>query len=590
MENKVDLNKAKKSIKEIFSYLKIERVICVDDQYDTTPTMEKFKNSYGNLRRVEQLPSFLQEATSGDQDLEDIELEKYWKQLSLSEQNSLLQEMDKKIDPENDTIFAKTLKSLLQPYGLQELSASQWRNRKSKLVEEAKTCKTLFLFDQDFRGEGGSSEEGFKLIKDLFESSQGNFPIHCGLLSHTFQVEDEYQLLGNYAKEYPNFKDNFIFISKSQLRDDPSEFARRIKITTISPMCKDLKKASATVIERAHEDAIKKIDLIDIYDFEQMVFQSSILEGVWEPDTLFRLFGIYHRNKARELARTDSNLHVTAAYVRNLNSISTRSALAPKSRAWEVRRFELYEEKEYINGLHMPIELGDIFEIKEDNKSKKFILLAQPCDLMVRKNGRRKQSVTEAILAEIIPSGSNDLGNRDANGNPVTTDAFYELSYFDGTGKTYFVSFQRKHSIKLSILDLCAYQVDGSARLNLNSTCPTHVIPTWQKHYEELVSTIKSFITQYQEICGYCQNISAEEQAKVLALARANILMLPTSFSSNNTKNLFAGDINPSEQSVMYELERSGRLCSVYSTALLAKFAAFLARTAFEHDFGYEAN
>ena len=65
--------------------------------------------------------------------------------------------------------------------------------------------------------------------------------------------------------------------------------------------------------------------------------------------------------------------------------------------AWEIQHKELYENPSYINKNHLPIELGDIFK----KGSKKYILLAQPCDLMIRSNGKREPELIRVPLIEI---------------------------------------------------------------------------------------------------------------------------------------------------------------------------------------------
>lgn len=127
---------------------------------------------------------------------------------------------------------------------------------------------------------------------------------------------------------------------------------------------------------------------------------------------------------------------------------------------------------------------------------------------------------------------------------------------------------------------------DGFAYLNTNQACPKYVIPTWERHYDELVATMRGTIDQYKQIQGYCSKLFEEEAEQVLALARARMLSLPIFLSPNGEENVFTGEINLSDQSISYNVRRSDRLCQAHSTALLAKFAAFLARTAFEHDFG----
>lgn len=577
------MQKVRNSINKLFTVLAIRRIVCVDDQYDRTVTFDRFKMLYYDLPDKRQSIAELQSIPSDDLDFLDDHLEAFWEGLSNEDRKRIYSLLRSKTNGENDTQYASILKNLLQKYDLRELSLAQWRKEKSALVTECKEIKTLFLFDQDFSNEGGSRTEGIKLIEDVLASENGD-SIICGLLSHTFQPEKEQELLETYSKNHEASKDSFVFISKQRLRNDPIEFARRVKLTALSPMCKQLKRAVAEVIEQAHNEASKQVELVDIYDFEHIIFLSSHLEGVWEPDTLFRLFGLYHRKIAREKARVKDELHELAAGIRPISMISTDSIEAPEHHSWEIQSLELYESEKYVNELYMPIELGDIFEVILKNTLKKFILLAQPCDLMIRKSGNRKQVVTEAILAEIVSPA--EIDRKDGNGRPLDQDAYYELLYFNEDGQKRYVSFQQKHSLKLSIIDLCAYQYEGKAILNINHDCPKYVIPTWQRHYEKLVEKAKQTIDQYQKIHEVYNKLSENETDSIQALVLGRILELPTALTSNGEESLFTGEINLSDKSISYNLRRCGRLCQSHSTALLAKFAAFFARAAFEHDFG----
>ena len=73
----------------------------------------------------------------------------------------------------------------------------------------------------------------------------------------------------------------------------------------------------------------------------------------------------------------------------------------PYSERLKLRHQEIYEAGELINSLRKPIDNGDIFTITEgEKKGKKFILVAQECDLMVRgEDGKRGARI--AILLEI---------------------------------------------------------------------------------------------------------------------------------------------------------------------------------------------
>src|SRR2546426_11891170 len=100
---------------------------------------------------------------------------------------------------------------------------------------------------------------------------------------------------------------------------------------------------------------------------------------------------------------------------------------------------EFYEDDAYLNPHFLPIELGDIFQ-KDGAAGKKYMLLAQPSDLMVRPTGLRK--LKEGFLVEII------------DGEPKDPNSHAELEYFDPEQPTkYFVSFKKAYAIKLEVLD-----------------------------------------------------------------------------------------------------------------------------------------
>src|SRR5207302_194592 len=154
------------------------------------------------------------------------------------------------------------------------------------------------------------------------------------------------------------------------------------KLALLNGKVDDLKKTAREILRAAQENAHKRLDDIDIYDFDQIVFRSSRREGVWEPDTLFRVFGLFHHDETRKLAKEDANLFTLADAIRVLSLIPTKSSTAPNYNTMALQRLELYESGDYLNTHFIPIDVGDIFE-KTGESKKRYILLAQSCDLMV---------------------------------------------------------------------------------------------------------------------------------------------------------------------------------------------------------------
>jgi hypothetical protein len=214
-----------------------------------------------------------------------------------------------------------------------------------------------------------------------------------------------------------------------------------------------------------------------------------------------------------------------------------------------IQRLELYDDVAYLNRFHMPIEMGDIFQT---SAGKEYILIAQPCDLMVRgQTGCRKQTVNEAFIAEIRPTPGKKVPGR----SPV-----FELPFYSENGDPAFVDFRHFRSTRLWILDLCVFNLDGVARLVVGADCPKAVIPSWRKYYPRLQKIVREYRTSFPTAT----------------------LDPPPGVTADS---VFRIDSYKSGADVEYDCRRVGRLASARATALLSEFASYLCRAVFEHDF-----
>lgn len=133
---------------------------------------------------------------------------------------------------------------------------------------------------------------------------------------------------------------------------------------------------------------------------------------------------------------------------------------SPPSSAWALQRDELYEPYDHINKNYLPLELGDVFERVGVNDAKQYILLAQPCDLMVRNDGKKRHPELDRVpIAEIVCTDDQ----------PAYSE---ELSYFDELPtKKWYVKLKRIHFVRLDVLDLCVFNQDGIAKFNNTKIC-----------------------------------------------------------------------------------------------------------------------
>jgi hypothetical protein len=330
--------------------------------------------------------------------------------------------------------------------------------------------------------------------------------------------------------------------------------------------CENVKNRVSNIITKAFKKSKKELDELHIYDFEDIVFRSSFNEGIWEPDTLFRLYSLYQRKEARSLAIENNMLRGLANSIRELRSVSIGERKENYGKLRKIRRSELYEDGKYINALHMPIEPGDIF--LKTGTSKKFILLGQPCNLMVRENGKRgPRDFSEVVLVQIV----------DEKKKGKAEDSSYELSYFDeNEGKNWYVDFRKTHTVLLCVLDLCVFNDDGQAKIIAGGNCPESVIPSWKKRFEILQYRADKIIKRYTEF-----------QREKIKKKDLNFL-IPK--SSHDKGGLFKAkiDCGKAGRSITYGCQRVGRLCQPRAGAMLTKYAYYISRAAFEHDFAKE--
>ncbi len=611
-----EVNSAHNAIDQLFGCMGIMRVVCVDDEYARSINVEDVIGYCAGMKTddlsgISLISDFLA-LKDQNEDVFTSRLRDNWKEFDEDQRKDVYRKIwiRSGSEGEPDIGTALQLREILSNHDFKELSLAEWKDKKENILNEAKNNNTLILFDQDMTQEKGTDDEGVKQIAATL-SHEGLTGVYCGLLSHTGSIDEEPEKWEQLVSDYGVPKSKFLFIAKSRL-NKPLGFARMLKLMTISPDCHSLNVKAKEIYTAALDKAKEEIDKIGIYDFEHIVFSHSQEEGTWEPDTLFRLYSLFHKKITIQEARGNIELNTLVNRIRKVSQIPlpSKAEETPKHNSWRIQKEELYMDADYINGLHLPIELGDIFEFtKEDGKTKKYVLLGQPCDLMVRPKkdgnpGGRHHTVNESVIAEINEFYKNEPENGDTEDdnsgamenailaeiaeydekkdrNPIPKpDPFASqvLSYYsDLKDKESYAMFRKTQNIRLSILDLCVFQPDGAAKIEIGKDCHEGVIPSWQDHYKRLQKEFKKAVNRFKRINEAVENkVKKDDIQHVL-----NAIIPPSSLT-----NTFKGKIDG--QTVEYPLKRIGRINQTRAVAILSRYAGFLARTAFDRDFGEE--
>jgi hypothetical protein len=575
--------KAPAAVREMIEAAGIKRIVCVDDSYavdidDLITQLSTFDPADRETLFGEDL--------GPDTIWQTRVREKWEEEISPREQATLADDaaaLEHDLDPVL-TGFAEIVDATCPNIEFLHLSLAEWKERRDGIIAEIPEVPTLILFDQDFRNEGGAADEGQKLVADLQKKIEDYAEVKLetfyGILTNTVSIEQEHTRRTQIVAEANLDAGRFVLISKQSLRDGAELLPKRLRPVLLSPLFARLMEEVGAAVAAAREEARERAIEIPPEDLEQMVLQSSNQEGVWPPDTLLRILETMQRETVRKSLREEEDLLGVAERVEAVSRVvlpelpslreeeekegSTEDEPAegkPSDRvpvAAEISNEEIYESAEHLNSLHLPIDLGDLF--KNTETGDVYVLIAQPCNLMVREQGKRAYEPSHMLLAKVSAGTQADK----------TQFKYFELPYFDkATGQSHFVRLNGPKVARTLILDASVLNPDGRARLDLESDEPVALLPYWKKRRERLYRLADELLKQFDKFPEETQDEAWVRDAFGGSF-RGDPFPL-TSFSSD-------------DKLIAWACERIGRVRDPYARALLSRFSQYFARDAYLHD------
>jgi hypothetical protein len=285
---------AQASLQELFIQLEIKRIVFIDDEFRLD-----FEQASGvfaiadqqELRKIDVLQNI---TFTDDAEINLDNFRRLWETLDDPQKHDLFARLPRKSElpkPEEKSSTLPSLDYIVIPVlhaifkgipniDYRELSLTEWKRDGSRLLNEAKANKTIFFFDQDLSKEGGSNREGITQIQDtLRKAGEKDSQVICGLLSHTITPGQAYDVWKRFAKVNSINESQFILIAKSEI-DELASFIHMIKLMVLNGLCNSLIRSVSSAIEQAHLKAKGKIEEINVFDFDHIVFRSSHHEGV----------------------------------------------------------------------------------------------------------------------------------------------------------------------------------------------------------------------------------------------------------------------------------------------------------------------
>lgn len=581
LKNKVNCQ-AKTAIIQFLTELGVDRIIYVDDRCSIQELKEAFI-----AKLKEKYSSKPQEIDFVDWNDPQPKFEKAILDLWESSTDEIKRDLFLKIlnyegnldEIENSTAPLNLKNHLNNKIDL--FSPSEWEEKKDQIISELNNeTKVLFLFDIEFEHAPlASGRNGIDLAQELLNNQKVKDFVYCGIFSHRFSVNEEFDKREEYHNSHQFKKDRFYTISKNRFQNDSylPGLAEGIRNTLLINEVEYLKNESSKILRKSFKDSLSEIEELNPDSFNHVIQKSSRKEGIWEMTTLIRVNNIITKDKALNTLLSKpkrTKINESLSKIRKVEKIKTGGETPfDKTQIQRLRHTELYIESSILNQLHFPISNGDIFQIN----NKKYILLGQPCNLAMRSNGKRdigRGKISETGFLLEIESVSKEAFNK-LKGGQLSTIGLIENS--DVSSENYsIIRFPMFQTVSLSPLDLTIYNTDGKAIINLNKSDHDSMTiqESWKLRYKKL----------HKEFSEYRDNISTFKKLRSTNKdSLKSLVYYGEIFKNYNINN--DDVLNRLSNKITLDIQRTSYYREPYSSDLLQQFMQYLSRNAFDRNF-----
>ncbi|BDI29671.1 hypothetical protein CCAX7_17220 [Capsulimonas corticalis] len=442
----------------------------------------------------------------------------------------------------------------------QRLSPRQWIENKDDILNSLDKINTLFIFDENL---GLGVPSGSDFIREITILNSGNNALF-GLLSYTIIPGTEHDITRKFQQ------DNIAAtaIPKRDLSNTTGveKLQLRLRAAVLWRESKDLRVTCQNAIQSASLTAYERVNDLTTLEFDEVVFQSSYYEGVHEMDTLVRIYTNAFAASLREKLRSNTNALNNIDNLRSFRGDQDKLDSAG-STAWKLQREEYYDAGEYINSCKMPPEPGDIYTLYDEHGvPREYILIAPPCDLMIRSSsGNRKDGIISCLLCQILTNKPDDNKTKET----------FQLEYYAReNGSPAWVYFANSITLDLWLLDLCATNSSGEAHIFLDGTIPKHLSDGWKKYFVGyLVPKCKKLVLGWNSWLALPKTVRTQTGVRP---AHGVVLNSTFQLKLKITKKYNKAVIN-------LGVKREKRIAPILQSELIRSYSDYLARPARPH-------
>lgn len=575
--------------------INLVRIVMVDDEFDDDDDVVRraiVTGALGSLsdEQIEQLETLDERVDLGIfdamQDLLDVEnrraaIRARWNRFDAQVKETLFSILGQhgNRDCANDVL--SNMRSSLSPYSeigvdVIPVSLSEWsaHGMDDVRVWGAGNGVTVILFDrilEAFDGDSSLSFNGDRLAKDVLELAFPN--IFCGVL--TGEIRDAREVLDEMDNKLA--EGELILSFGKTMIADPYDFQKMIGcIVALNA----LDAVKATIVEQ-YSNIDAAVDLFHSSLSMRLIMQiakESVQEGShaysFLLDSLARLHGDCASAEVRKICAENKRILFLSAFQESefeyvLGVVGSDNDDADFCRA-----------QGYIDGSVLfescfPTDIGDVFEIENVNGSVLYMLLSQPCGLMVRGNGKRSNDPKCFCLVKLRRKAKGGKSDRCCyevpDVDPRSSDATIA-----NDGMQWCLDFADTLYIAPDILDLCMFGEGGQAYVGLEDEMPSYLVEAgWKKRYDKLKRAMNSMVGEYDDITRSLKN-RVQSDSKLQKAISGSVFRTGVGFVS----------VNNESGKWKYNVKRVARLRSYLSHRILIEYARYQSRPAYPISIG----
>ncbi|MBM7793051.1 hypothetical protein [Paenarthrobacter ilicis] len=567
-----DPTAASAAIAQLLEQLGIQTIIIVDDDFDGADDDSRLAEALANITSLrEQLHELGRD--HDEYDLLDIDgellaneelreqLQAIWSRLSKEEKFTLRAELETD-GPDRHSISALRSVLHLLPTTVthKPLTVAEWLETSEELLGDGSSGMLIF-FDRNLTNAALGHKGGDDMVRKLYARNlQGVF---SGIF--TQDATDEAMEIG-ISEELTNEIGKAVPVLGKWRANSPESFIAGLQVFLHITSLQAVKTHVVTALQSAFDDAKAYLGDVGFYTILASA-ASAHDEGVLEVDGLLRMTRNHFRKQTERYLRVGSPSEALGRIRKaTTKPISSQIPLTPSAASHVID--ECFDSQEYLAECNVPTDVGDIYEVSgRGNETTYYILLAQPCDLMVRTSGKRANSPDSFTLARLVPEDS------------TTGDSERLISIgtmLSGDNRSWAVNLAKRIYLPPQVLDSCVFDAEGRGILRSKnsyngdySALPIgwqsmpNKIDSWRSEKVRDVRVLRKLLPPKKDF---------KDRDKIVCALNERAL------GSSFTDGTISVDIDENTSVITTGIRRISRLVESRSKALLLQYSHYQAR------------